>query len=486
MLLAAGRGALATGLDALAGRWTGTDGLVGPPQAPITGLTTVLRPDLDVSGLPSLDVASLLPGGLPDNAVVVRVAVSRVPTGPLADLPWTPAAGRLLDLTTPALAPASFSVSTPATGEWVVALAPRADTSLGVTDPTGVLGQAARLQQVLGQLAAAGPVVLVALGGAGHAARYAADAVPGVTTLVTLGVPWSAVAFDSARAGAPADAVRLLRALLPAADPLDPDDADLARGRALVGGFMAAARGGFTVADLEAPRPDLAVRAGLTAVAVFGVLGAPAVQRAITAVFASGLAGRARGRAAAAATAPTSLEIGVQLPFSLTAPPSGHGVTVVGSAMLGLASLSAGTDAHPTPIVAASPHLRLDLDIAHTDLWLVGGPGTTPVGGALPLELRRLHAQVEVGLHGGASSASLLIGEGSALGADWSALLVSPSSLVTGELETSPLLPEIQALIGALTTTLSAEVAASPGAFCCPCCDRPGCAVLTVLSSRTR
>ena len=148
-LLAAGRNALATGLDALAGRWTGTDGLVGPPQAAIAGLTTVLLPDLDASGLPSLDVASLLPGGLPADAVVVRVAVSRVPTGPTKDLPWTPAQGRLLDLTAPALAPTSFSVTTPATGEWVVALAPRADTSLGVTDPTGVLGQAARLQQVL-------------------------------------------------------------------------------------------------------------------------------------------------------------------------------------------------------------------------------------------------------------------------------------------------------------------------------------------------
>src|SRR6185369_4727150 len=135
------------------------------------------------------------------------------------------------------------------------------------------------------------------LGGAGHAARLAADAVSGVTHLMTLGTPWSAVTFDSARVGAPADAARLLHALLPPVDPHEPDDEDLAVGRALVTGFRDAARGVPAVADLEAPRPTTGVRPGLDAVAVFGVLSEATVSRAMTAVFAAGLAARAQARA---------------------------------------------------------------------------------------------------------------------------------------------------------------------------------------------
>ena len=70
---------------------------------------------------------------------------------------------------------ATFSVSSAAAGEWVVALAPRSDATLGgATDPSGVVGQSERLIQVLQQLSSAGQIALVALGGAGHAARLAA------------------------------------------------------------------------------------------------------------------------------------------------------------------------------------------------------------------------------------------------------------------------------------------------------------------------
>jgi hypothetical protein len=453
-LLAAGRPTIATGLQALADRWTGTDGLVGPPPALVPQLATVLRPERDASQLADVPVATLIPGGPPAGAVVVRVAVCSAlnPT-------WTPAAGRLIDLTAPGLAPASFTVTAPASGDWVIALASRADTSLGSTDPSGVLGQAARLQQVLGPLATAGPVVLVALGGAGHAARIAADALPGVTHLVTLGTPWSPVTFDSARTGVPADAVRLLCALLPAVDPSDPDDADLALGRGLVTGFMDAARGKPYVSDLEAPRSTIAVRAGLTAVAVFGVLAADTVDRAITAVFAAGLSARARARYPVAAAAPDTSFVGVRVPFSLVTPPGGHGITVAGSAMLTLGSVTAAG-----PTIAAAPGLRIDLAVADTDGWLIGGPGTTPVGGALPLELRRLTARVDVGRHGQPSAAQVILGEGSALGADWAELVVRPPTTATGAIELTPLLPEAQALLTSLTTKLRAAAPASPAA----------------------
>jgi len=451
-LLATGRENIATGLQALAGRWTGTDGLVAPPFPAVASLTTVLRPELYPSELALVDLASVVPGGLPAGAVVVRVAVSSV-----ADLPWTPAAGRLLDLTAPGLAPESFTVAGAASGEWVVALASRGDTSLGSADPSGVQGQAARLQQVLAPLASAGPIVLVAVGGAGHAARIAADAVAGVTKLVTLGTPWSPVTFDSFRTGVPADALRLMRALLPPIDLADPDDPDLATGRALVTGSFDAARGKAYIADLEAPRPALAIRGGLTAVGVFGTLSAAAVDRAITAVFAAGLAGRARARADAAAAPPTRAQLGVRIPFSLATPPGGHGITLNGSAMLTLGSVTfAG------PVIEANPGIRIELAVADTDGWLIGGPGTAPVGGALPLELRTLSARFDIGLHGGHSDAQILLGEGSALGADWASLLVRPPTTATGEIELQPLLPEAQALLTALTTKLSAVTAASP------------------------
>jgi hypothetical protein len=452
-LLAAGRAQLASGLQALAGRWTGTDGLAGPPPAPVTGLTTVLRPDITFDQLAAQPLGPLLPGGLPAGAVVVRVAVST-----LAGLPWTVPAGQLLDLTAPGIAPASFTVAAPAGGDWAVALAPRADATLGgATDPTGLAGQAARLQQVLTALAAAGPIVLVALGGAGHAARLAADAVPAVTHLLTLGTPWSPITFDTSRTGVPADALRLLKALIPEPDPADPDDADLARGRALITGSMDAVRGRPYIADLEADRPVTTIRAGLSAVAAFGTLTDAAVARAVTAVFAAGLSARARSRQAAASRPPDTAYAGVRIPFSFLTPPGGHGTTVTGAAMLTL-----GSAARSGPAITAAPAVHLELDVADSDGWLIGGPGTTPVGGALPLELRRVQLLVDVGLHGGASGARLVLGEGAALGAEWAQLVVQPPAAASGSIEPLPMLPEARALISALTAKLAGAAGTSP------------------------
>ena len=452
-LLAAGRAQLASGLQALAGRWTGTDGLAGPPSAPVTGLITILRPDITFDQLATQPLGPLLPGGLPPGAVVVRVAVS-APT----DLPWTAPAGQLLDLTAPGIAPASFTVAAPATGDWAIALAPRADATLGgATDPTGLVGQAARLQQALTALAPAGPIVLVALGGAGHAARLAADAVPAVTHLLTLGTPWSPITFDTARTGVPADALRLLKALIPVPDPADPDDADLARGRALITGSMDAVRGQPYIADLEADRPITPIRADLSAVAAFGTLTDAAVTRAVTAVFAAGLSARARDRLPAALSPPDTAYAGIRIPFSFLTPPGGHGTTVTGAAMLTL-----GSAARSGPTITASPAVHLELDVADSDGWLIGGPGTTPVGGALPLELRRVRLLVDVGLHGGASGARLVLGEGAALGAEWAQLVVQPPAGASGSIEPLPMLPEARALISALTAKLAGAVATSP------------------------
>ncbi|HET9444424.1 MAG TPA: hypothetical protein VFO65_13930, partial [Acidimicrobiales bacterium] len=278
--LARGRGQLGTGLEALVVRVTGTDVMVAPPppSSPVAGVAVSTHPSMLWTAWPGLATEVALKGPVPAGAAVVRVAV-----GTAASHPWTDApAGRLVDLSAPGLAPESFTVTAPDGGDWFVVLATRADAALGTGDPTGVAGQAARLRRVVSALGASRPVVLLAVGGAGHAARLAADAEASVGHLVTLGTPWTPVAFDTARDGVSADALRLLEALLPAADPAEPDDPDLATGRALVEGLRHAA----VQADLEAPRPETAVRPGLAVRAWFGALDRPAVERAVTAVLA--------------------------------------------------------------------------------------------------------------------------------------------------------------------------------------------------------
>jgi hypothetical protein len=98
--------------------------------------------------------------------VHVAVDAPGLPAVLPADLP----AGRTLDLTA-AGPPESVTVPVAATGVWAVRLGTRATCALPDGDPTGVLGQAARLRRVLAALDDAGDVVVVAHAGAGHAAR---------------------------------------------------------------------------------------------------------------------------------------------------------------------------------------------------------------------------------------------------------------------------------------------------------------------------
>src|SRR5205814_463020 len=144
---------------------------------------------------------------------------------------------------------------------------------------------------------------------------------------------------------------------------------------------------------------------------------------------------------------PEATYVGIRVPFSFLTPPGGHGTTLSGAVLLTLGSVQR-SDAS----IAVNPTISLDFSIADTDTWLVGGPGTTPVGGALALELRHVTGHVSVGLHGQPSQAQLILNEGAALGSDWVSIVVEPPTQATGELELQPLLPEAQALLSALTT----------------------------------
>lgn len=450
--LGRGRTALAEGLADLGARVVATDVLVAAPPATPIGVTVVAHPAVAFDAWATLDVATALAADPPAGAAVVRVAI-----GAPTDHPWPSAPpGRVVDLSAPALAPESFTVASPAAGEWFVVLGRRADTSLGTTDPSGVLGQAARLARIVAALGAGREVVLVAIGGAGHAARLVADGQPAVTHLVTLGAPWSAVAFDTARLGASGDALRLLAALLPAPDPTEPDDADLALGRAIVQGLLDTRR----QFDLEAPRPTVAVRAGLAVRAWFGALDQGTVDRAFTAVVAAGLAGRARQRAERALAPAADVRASLRIPVGGGVPASGHGIVVRGHLELGLSAAS-----FAAPALAAAPGVRVHLELADTDAWLVGGPGTTPAEGAAPLEVRRLEVDVDVRLDGTTSTASLTLHEVAALGAYRDRIVVARNGVVSGTTEDLPFLPEGRAALGAVLSRVRAQSGGATGAL---------------------
>ena len=462
--LVRGRPALAGGLAMLLTRSVATDGLVAAPPAPIAGLTAASEPSMDWTDWPRLSVETALGGPPVPTAAIVRVAIGRASAHPWLAMPVE----RIVDLSAPALAPESFTVANPAAGEWFVVLATRSDAALSVADPTGVLGQAARLRRVVAALGVGRPVVIVAVGGAGHAARLAADGEPGVTHLVTLGTPWSAVAFETARTGASADALRLLRALLPPVDLAEPDDDDLALGRAIVTGLLDAG----AQADLEAPRPSTPIRAGLNARAWFGAIDRPAVERAATAVVAAGLAARARARVAAASAVPTSAELGLRLTIPRVTPPTGHGLTVEGSVTIGLSG-----SAFSTGHITAAPSATVQLTIAHTDDWLIGGPGTTPSGGAPSLEVRFVEVSASFGVGDRPSHVELVLHEVSALGAYRDRVVVRPNTAATGTTDDLPFLPEARAVLAAVVTRLRTAAAGTAAAHLSALLDGIGLSV---------
>ena len=463
--LARGRDNLGDGLADLVLRAADTDGLVTAPPSAIAGLQVLRDTELHSGSWLRMTATEAVGAPIPATAAVVRIAIGTTGSNPWRDIA---PANRLLDLSAPDLGPESFTVSAPAAGEWFVLLASRAHTSLGVTDPSGIVGQAARLGRVVAALGAVRPVILVAVGGAGHAARLAADVSTAVTDLITLGTPWSAVAFETIRNGHSGDAVRLLAALLPAVDSAEPDDADLARGRALVTTWLDTA----AQFEVEAPRPTVAVRAGLNARAWFGALDTESVQRALTAIVAAGLSLRAQARAGASAAAANTAQLSLLLPIPRRPQPSGHGIVVEGSVELGLTG-----SAFATAAVTASPRIRVRLVLSEASGWLIGGPGTVPASGAAALDVRFIEVTVDVGVGsvpagsgnaGGsgavASHAELVLHEVSALGAFRDRVVVRPPTSAGGTLEDLPFLPEARAALSAVIDRLRTADAESAAA----------------------
>ncbi len=426
--------AIQAGLAALATRWVGGDGLIVPPSSAVPGVT-VRRIGLAApQQWPRLNLANAI-GRTASTVVHVAIGASAWP-----DVP----AGRRVDLTAAGLAPSMFTLPAAATGTWFVALGTRSECLAAGSSTDGTPEQAARLARVLASLGqVAGDIAVVAVGGAGHAARIAAQDEPKVADLMLLGTPLSAISLTALDTQPTADALRLLYRLMP---PLtdEPDDPDLALGRGLVGAMMAMADRADPGADLRpALVPPPAPRAGLTVTAQFGEVAADAVQRAITAITAAGLACRAHARVVQPLPPATGLRAGLR--WSLPGTSTGA-LAVNGSAEL---SLFAFDDAGGP---RSERVLRVRLSVTDRMGWLAANPD---------LGLRSVSADISVPLDGASSgSTRIVLNDARVFGQSWERLILGT---VAGAV---PVLPEARVLLAAAVQRLTNDVAGTASIAC--------------------
>jgi large repetitive protein len=437
--LMAGRTAAGAGLRALATRIAGGDGLLPAGAQDVDGATLLTLPGVTYAQLSTaVNLATVL-GAAPDPTTVVYV------TGPL-EPSWPGLDAQTFDLTQPGLAATAFDVSRASTqdGPWQVRLAARAACP-GAGAGAQLAAQAARLQQVVDAVAVRRPgqIVLVAHGSAGQAARLLASQDSAVAKVVLLGVPAAGLSLDVLDVPPAADALQLLRRLLPAPDPAQPDYANLALGRQLIGML------GSAFDSALAPVNDFLAPTALGSLtppvfSVRGVLDADTTNRALAAVVRAGLNGR-WATASAPRPAPTALRGGLQATVSSppqTAGPDAAGVAVDLAASLDLGLLSLSEASVPPPA------LSLTVSFSRPGGWLVGGPQGVPAAPDVSRapSLRRATLRASGDLAGGGVSAQIILDE------------VNPLTLVADQLVLGAggdtVTPEARVLLGHLAGTL--------------------------------
>ncbi|NUZ08358.1 DUF6603 domain-containing protein [Piscinibacter koreensis] len=426
------------GLAALAQRWLGGDGRIVPPAVAPDGIG-VRTLAVGAAQLVSTFDGERELGRVPTTTVYVALAQDRIAPPPGA---------RVVDLSTPGLAASMFpGPAALAAGDWYVQLGSRADCRGADGASDGTPEQAARLARVLDALApvSGSDIAVVAFAGAGHAARLAVDAQAAVADLLLLGTPLAAISLTAVAIQPTADALRLLHRLLPAVDPDEPDDADLALGRALVQALMELAPLPDPGADLRpAVLPAPAVRAGLRVQALFGEVDAAAIARAMTAIVAAGLAGRARARSASEPPSATGVEAGLRW----TLPEVASGSVAIG----GFASLALfGFDAD-TAAISRPGDLRVTLRITDRIGWLAASPD---------LELRALTLEFAVLLARGEGAAAsgrtrLVLHDARVFGQSWEALVVGAGDLGAAGVGEA-VLPEARVLVSAALQRVTSD-----------------------------
>ena len=310
---------------------------------------------------------------------------------------------------------------------------------------------------MLPAFAGLGSVALVTDAASGHAARLAAEAVNAVTALVTLGTPAGPVSFTVLDTTPMAEALRVLAALLPALDPAEPDDLDLARGRSLVKALTDLLPLGDPGVELRPPAvlPG-APRAGLAVHNVFGTMRPAAVEAAITAIFAAGMSLRALSRAdAIIGGGITGAGIGVMLPISIRA----DGFAIDGQAMVEALGFEL---AGGVPSIRATNVLRVQLSFAREPGWLIGGPDPARGPGPRPEhELRRLEATLVLPLRADAeASAEIVLIEPKVFGIGRDRWVVSAAGMASTAAEiVTPALPEVRVLLAQFAAQLTAATA---------------------------
>ena len=458
------RGALADGFEALLARWDGSDGRVVPPPDLSTGLLA------QVSANPQVHTLDGVPYDGLANGVALDAMLGRTPATvvhvSVGTAGWTAGApdGRVVHLDAPALPPEAFPPPQPATGDWYVVLAGRAEACLASGDDDGVAGQAARLARVLAALGTVdAALTVVATAEAGHAAVRAAQTVAQVAEVVTLGTPWSPVAFSVIDVAPAEQAVRLLAALLPDGVGLGPQ---AGLGASLLRALTLAIPLDDPARELRAPAaPALPPRAGLVVHAVFGTVSRPQAAEGLTALVAQVAAARLAARLAvldtAAAATPGSARAAVRLPLA-SAATSGAGVSVggllavdVGAVRLVQGELRAGDDRA----------VRVHVELRRPGRWLVGGPDTERTPGTRhDVDLRWVEANVVVPLtgHAIAADARIVLHEARVFGIERARWVVRTPTLngvpvvdPAAELVV-PALPEVRVLLSALAEALTA------------------------------
>ncbi len=445
--LLAGRDTAAAGWDALIARCADGDGLLPGQAADIAGATIAPLADIPHTGLPaSLNLASL---GVPEANVILYV------TGPYEPY-WPDPTLTTIDLTTPGLAATAFDVSAVAgpPGPWHVRLPFRSDCP-GADAGSRCQAQADRLAQVVTAAGGTGQqVLIVAHGTAGGAAQLvAASGVP-VAGLVLLGAPAAAIPLDVLDAPPAADALALLRALLPAPTST-PDGPDLALARSVIAMFTTLFDAAADPNIEFAPPPGPASPAGaapppVPTWSVRGTIGSDALTRAIGAVAQAALAGWAAAPAVTAS--PTALRVGLAAGQSWPAATSSAdptGVSVDVTCRLEAAGLALPGGA-PVP-----PSVRIDATVYRDGGWLAGGPqGSAPTPGVLRTpSLRRAELTMWLAPGPGGPGARITLTEGSALGTSAGTWVLDAAQ---------PIGPPARVLLGRLASALSPLPATGP------------------------
>lgn len=426
--LLVGRPHLADGLATVITRWTGTDGVVAPPTT-MPGEV----PSLVLDGFAYAELVACGRLGLRVLEGVAEPLDTVVHVGTSPDWLTTAPVGKTVDATV--AAPASLGAAV--TGSWYVQVPAAAGTG-----GDGVAGPAAALTAVLAARTA--PVVVVAYGDAAAAAVRASASQPQVSSVVTVGAPWSTLSVTALQSGLGGDALRFLDRIYPDALPAADDTAVAYAAGAVRRGWSMVQRGIRTTDPGMIPNVAAeARRAGLAVYAVFGSMSADDSTQAMAALVAAGVQARAQDATAAALAAagsPTELHVGVDLPCL--------------ELDLGSVFVGAGAAVDLVSVNAAAPAIRplreviTRLEFGVTDGWLVGGPGAAQ----RDLEVRWVDALVHIPLDGRPGWTQLVLHEARAYTAFRERWVVT----VDGSDGSTTALPEVKILLSEVAARIQA------------------------------